>query len=50
MFELYPEDADYEVKEREAILEIDNDIELHPVHLKNRAAKQVQERNAEYSE
>jgi len=33
--------------EREAILEIDNDIDLHPKHLKNRAAKQIRERNEE---
>ena len=45
-FELFPEDADYEVAERMAILEIDNDVEYHPAHLKNKAAKEVRLRQA----
>ena len=47
VFELFPDDADYEVKERMAILEIDNDVEYHPAHLKNKAAKEVRLRQAE---
>lgn len=48
-FELYPVDADYELEERIAILAVDNDIEppLHPVHLRNRAKKQLRELKAE---
>lgn len=39
-----PVDFDYELQERIAIMQVDNDIELHPVHLKNGAAKEIRER------
>lgn len=42
-YERYPEDGDYEFKERMAILEVDNDVDLHPAHLRNRALKQLRE-------
>lgn len=39
-----PFDFDYELQERIAIMEIDNDQDLHRVHLKNRAAKEIRKR------
>ncbi len=41
-------DDDYELKEREAILTTDNDVEYHPVHLKNKAAKEIAARQANW--
>ncbi|MBN1377837.1 MAG: ASCH domain-containing protein [Gammaproteobacteria bacterium] len=36
----YTDDLDYEVKEREAIL-IENNPGMHPVHARNKAAKEI---------
>lgn len=42
------DDDDYERLEREAILTVDNDVDYHPVHLKNKAAKEIAERQANW--
>ena len=36
-------DEDYEVKEREAIL-LENNPDMHPVHARNKAKKEISER------
>jgi ASCH domain-containing protein len=40
----YTDDFDYEMKEREAIL-LENNPDMHPVHAKNKAAKEIRLRN-----
>lgn len=41
-------ELDYEFLERMAILATDNDVEYHRVHLRNKAAKEIGERDANW--